>query len=95
MEDFQEMYLGEILAINHDECTVSGAFNMKKSKIEAFRSTIEKVVNNHLNQKDSCKSELMSDSLFACNPQSMLEIFLVGQMVGIAFSQLIDQGLID
>jgi hypothetical protein len=95
MEDFQEMYLGEILAINHDECTISGALNIKKSKIESFRNTIEKVINNHLNQEDSCKSALMADSLFACNPQSMLEVFLVGQMVGVAFSQLIDQGLID
>jgi hypothetical protein len=48
-----------------------------------------------LNQKRFCKSALMADALFACNAQSILEVFVVGQMVGIAFVQLAEEGIID
>lgn len=95
MENFQELYLEEILAINHDECTISSAFNMKENKTDLFRNAIEKVVSNHLSQENFCKSQLMADSLFACNAQSILEVFVVGQMVGIAFVQLVEQGIIE
>jgi hypothetical protein len=95
MADFQEIFLGEILAIAHDECTISSAFNMKEDKTDLFKDAIEKVINNHLNQKRFCKSALMADALFACNAQSILEVFVVGQMVGIAFVQLAEEGIID
>ena len=97
MENFREMYIGEILAVNHDECSISKAFNMTRNKTDDFKKAIEKVITNHLNRdtESICKSELMTDALFACNAKSILEVFIVGQMVGIAFVQLVNENIID
>ena len=72
----------EILNIDHTSETVSGAFHISDEGFRELVETVDTICERNSNKRMS-KSEFMTQALYACNVTTALEIFVVGQMLGV------------
>ena len=84
MNNFKDQLNTELINIDNTECTVSGAFNISDERFKQIMDALRAKGGPSIN--DECASEYMSNALYACNPKSILEVFVIGQAIGAALN---------
>ena len=82
MNNFKEQLTDELINIDNTECTVNEAFNISDDRFREILNTLQAKAGSSI--KYECMSEYMARALYACNPKSILEVFVIGQAVGAA-----------
>tara|TARA_R110000737_G_scaffold245661_1_gene256222 strand:- start:45 stop:305 length:261 start_codon:yes stop_codon:yes gene_type:complete len=84
MNNFKDQLTTELINIDNTECTVNGAFNISDKRFREIMDALK--TNGTPSIKDTCLSGYMSKALYACNPTSILEVFVIGQAIGSALN---------